>query len=483
MSLDITERNNILKIINKNNISLLRKYVTENNISLISFNNENFDILIYSIEKKASIEIIKFIINQCKYETFNYYVTENDKDKVPLYSAIAKNNFIIADFLIKKNADINYFTPNIIIYLYNTFSLNPKNLNYILNNGFNKEYINEEIFLAMIEKKKASFLNIIFKHYIFNEDFILNLLKIYKNKEPLTKKQFNDLITNERNKLIITEEMYQHAVELNRNEIIKILFNNDSSEQDVIFCRINEYDILEKAVKINDYKFVNNVLKYEPFNFKSINAKSILLEVSQYNNLDIIKLFVESSLKATNNGYYKKIEKNSKSNNKYNIHYLSFMLNMLIKTRNLSFIKYFIEDTEFKSYININAKDINDEYPIITAFYTDDLNIFEYLIEKGADCNTKNCNGNSLISLSIDKNDGKEYIKKMLNENVKTIKEEFIFGSDSLMKAINNNNINIVILLVRYGLEHNINMNTIDRNGNTPLTLAYRLEYQVFSNF
>jgi len=155
----------------------------------------------------------------------------------------------------------------------------------------------------------------------------------------------------------------------------------------------------------------------------------------------------------------------------------------MIKIRNLSFIQYLVEDEEYKHCIDINAKDINDEYPMITAYYTEELEIFEYLLKHGGDCNIKNCNGSSLLSLAIDKTDGNEYIKQMLNHNVTTIKEEYINGGDSFMKAINNDNIYIVVLLLKYGLSHHFDMNTLDRNGNTPLTLAYRLDCQNIFKF
>jgi len=470
-------KNNVIGLINKNNIYLLRKYITENNISIKDFNNENFDILIYAIEKNASLEIIQFIINQCKYESLNYNIIQDNKSKVPLYTAISRNKFKIADLLIKNNADINYFTPNIITYLYLVYSLNPINLKYILSHGFNKQYINSKLIIDLLERKKDTLLEIIFNYYIFNTDFILNLLKIYKNKEPFSDKLLCDMITNERNKIYIEEEMYIKAIEKENYNSIKVLFNNDSSEQDVIFCRINEYDLLEKAVKINDYNFVRNVLSYEPFNFKSINSKEILLDINKNNNLNIMKLLIKSSLDSIKSKQEYLTEQN------YNVRYLNFTLNMMIKIRNLTFIKYLVEGDEFKSILDINVKDINNEYPIVTAFYSDDFNIFEYILKHGGDCNIKNCNGNSLISLAIDRSDGKDYIKLMLNNNVTPIKEEYISGSDSIMKAINNNNINIVILLVQYGIQHNIDMNTIDRNGNTPLTLAYRLNYHNIFKF
>jgi len=470
-------KNDILNIIKNNNIYLLRKYINDNNVNMKELNEHNFDILIYAIEKNASIEIIKFIMNQCQYESYNYIINENNKDKVPLYSAIARNKFKIADLLIKNNADINFFNPNIIVYLYNIYFLNPMNLKYILNNGFNKKCIDYDLIFELIERKKDELLEIIFKHYIFNNNFILYLLRVYNNKEPFSDKQLEKLITIERSKISVNESMYEKAIEKGNYNSIRVLFNNDSSEHDVIFCRINEYDLLEKAVKINDYNFVKNVLRYEPFNFKSINSKEILLEVNRNNNMEIMKMLVNSALE----DHSKK--QNPFTGHKYDKHFLNLILNMMIKIKNLKFIKYFVESDEYKFDIDLNSKDTNDEYPIITAFYSDDLEIFDYIMEHGGDCNAKNCNGNTIVSLAIDKSDGNEYIKRMLKHNVHPIKEEFINGSDSLMKAINNNNINIVILLVRYGIQHHIDMNVIDRNGNTPLTLSYRLNYHNIFKF
>ncbi|KAG4094604.1 ankyrin repeat-containing domain protein [Neocallimastix lanati (nom. inval.)] len=480
MSVIEENKNDILQLIEKNNISLLRQFVDDNNISLKSLNSESFDILIYAIEKNASIEIIKYIMNQCKYETYNYYTLKDDSCKVPLYSAITKNKFKLSDLLIKNNADINYFNPNAIEFLLENFSLNPKNLKYILHNGFDIDFVNTDLINTLIERKKAEFLDVIFKFYIFNNDFILNLLNMYRNKRAISDKDFKDMLFAERNKISVDDSNYEHANTLENPEAIKVLFNNDGCEKDIKFCRINEFEILSNAVKTNDCKFVEKVLSYEPFTFKSVDTNEILLEVNNNNNLDIMKLLIHSALDAF---VTQPNKQNSSSNDKYDVQYLSYILNMMIKIRNLSFIKYLVEDEEYKSYIDINAKDINAEYPMMTAFCIDDLEIFEYLLKHGGDCNIKNCNGHTLLSLAIDKADGNDYIKKILSHNPTTIKEEYINASDSFMKAIHNDKIYIVVQLLQYGLRHNIDMNTIDRNGNTPLILSYRLNYQTIFRF
>jgi ankyrin repeat protein len=180
-----------------------------------------------------------------------------------------------------------------------------------------------------------------------------------------------------------------------------------------------------------------------------------------------------------------------------------------------------VESDEFKYKFNsgvlsLNVKDIHGEYPLITAFSTNNMSIFKYLLEHGANCNIKNSNGSSLLSLAVHK--GKyDAIKLMLNQqqfinninaNSSTststssttttstttstttinnnynnnteinINEMDASGNCPLIKAITQNALDIVMLLAEYGINHNIDMNGINGNGDTPLTLAYRLKYR-----
>jgi ankyrin repeat protein len=102
---------------------------------------DNFkEILIHSIIKNAPLEIIEFILEKKKNINLNFEYKIGNINYVPLFSAIANNNFIIADKLIKNGANINYYSnlnKRFIIYdIYNKNKLNEKNLKYILNKNF-----------------------------------------------------------------------------------------------------------------------------------------------------------------------------------------------------------------------------------------------------------------------------------------------------------------------------------------------------------
>lgn len=118
-------RNIVIKDIKCNNIKDLKKCIEIYNINLNEINDKEFDILIFSIENNAKVEVIEFIINSCQYKTLNYsFYCEKGYTKyisvpvgqdicyrgykIPLLSTIAKKEFKIADVLIKYKADINY---------------------------------------------------------------------------------------------------------------------------------------------------------------------------------------------------------------------------------------------------------------------------------------------------------------------------------------------------------------------------------------
>ncbi|ORX78100.1 hypothetical protein BCR32DRAFT_247430 [Anaeromyces robustus] len=257
----------IIDIIDSNNLYKLKNYIKEINISLKELNNNNFDLLIYAIEHFASIDIIDFIIKQCQYETLNYSIYDyTDRKiyynngysqesyygifKVPLFSSISINNFKVANLLIKNCADINFIIDNFyvirsnfkkefcfgdIVHYLNIFNLlQSDNLKYILNKGFNINIVNTGIISELINDKmenQLSLINTIFKHYIFDNDFILKLLHIYKNSQSLSVKQLRNIIFTEKRKIEIKDSYYNKELCKKDNEVLKLLMNYDSRIQ------------------------------------------------------------------------------------------------------------------------------------------------------------------------------------------------------------------------------------------------------------
>jgi len=465
----------ITSIIKENNFDKLEKYIKENDVVLKDLNSPSFDVLILAIENNVSLNMLKYIIEQSKYDTLNYVINEHSVQKVPLISAIMNNNFRYADMLIENKANINQF--DVIYYLFKINKMNNKNLRYILVNGFNIKNITPYLINELIETKNNHILKVIFNYFIFNNSFILKLLHMYKKKEPISNLNLQDMLINEKSKIHINEKMYEKAIDKNNYEAVKILFEHDGSDSDMLYYKANKYDILEKAVKTNDYNFVKNILSYEDFNFKNINSKKIFMEANKNNNLDIMKLLIKVSLDSTTRSVPSSPEHDGymyESSNS-SIPYLNYIINMAIKINNFDMVKYLIEGDDFKFYLKINEGDINGECPIITAFYEDNYEMFRYLLDHGANCNVKS-NGNSLLSLAIDEYDNTKYLKCLLQQKI-DINEKDINDNYPFIKAIKKNNINVIIMLVKYSIRHNIDLNIMDNDGNTPLILSYRLNY------
>ncbi|ORY76432.1 ankyrin, partial [Neocallimastix californiae] len=140
--------------------------------------------------------------------------------------------------------------------------------------------------------------------------------------------------------------------------------------------------------------------------------------------------------------------------------------------------------------------------------------IFNYLLDHGADSNATNKNGVPLLSLAIHKNDV-EVIKSLLNNHVniynldtngispfmKAVNKNYsdivefditlinnnplppnprnVFnGNSPLIKAIKHNNFEMVYSLLKYCKSNHVNLNIVDVYGNTPLIISYMRGYE-----
>eukprot|EP00833_Pecoramyces_ruminatium_P004672 jgi/Orpsp1_1/1178704/evm.model.c7180000066423.1 len=200
----------------KQDITAFKDYINRNNIELKDLNMYNFDILIYVIKHNFSKEIIEYIIDQINYKSLDYTI----KNISPLFTAISCKRFDIADMLIDRGADINY-KIDINYKNKNRYSndnkinifLNEEGIKYLLKNGYkdksfivigyinfkleNHDHINnyskiyKKIFVKDIKDISA-----IINDFIYNKELITALLDLYKNKKPLSKKQFRKIFSN-----------------------------------------------------------------------------------------------------------------------------------------------------------------------------------------------------------------------------------------------------------------------------------------------
>ncbi|ORX43414.1 ankyrin [Piromyces finnis] len=157
------------------------------------------------------------------------------------------------------------------------------------------------------------------------------------------------------------------------------------------------------------------------------------------------------------------------------------ILNILFKNdmsnkqcRNKSFIEYLIENEEYKENININVKDANDEYPMITALYSSQNEILKYLIEHaGGDYNIKNNSGTSLLIIALQRKNN-DIVKYLFEKPNLKIDEKDPNGKSVFLNAMSQNNQDIIELLFDYNTANKIpiNINEKDASGNCPITRA-----------
>eukprot|EP00833_Pecoramyces_ruminatium_P012052 jgi/Orpsp1_1/1186084/evm.model.c7180000096798.1 len=533
----------VYKIIEKDNVNELQRYIEDNKIELKKFNNDKFDMLIWVIEIQSSVAMVEFIIHQCQYHNlqytfyfdrefegkyysfFNEFVTY-EGIKTPLFSAIAFNNYEVANLLIKHNADINYTIKNrnhqdinILLYLNHIYDLNSKNLKFILNHGFKLQGITPDLISDLISMRyEDNLLEMIFKHYLYTNNFVINLLYFYKNKAQVSNSQLKEYILKEKSKIQITDLMYEDAFEisLEKMDIIELLLDFDTREPEEVFNKLDIYELLENALFLGENNMINKILGNKNLKFSNKILEDNFIKVIKFNcyeslkfSLDVLennpsfdvqcinfkRLLISATL---DNPLFNK-DKRIKENNKkiiflllkfilhidkkreiisyeavednefhfdltvfktFDISYSSLILNAFIKLGHLSYIKILLENEQVKSYIDINVCDENGRYPIFNVFYSTydkenyykNLEIFKYLLVKGANADVKNEKGKTLWSSVME---GKNY------KTIKCLLDNYTFPyEDNKLNLITNQNKN-------QNYDHNILMNNFnDNNGN-----------------
>ncbi|KAL6622122.1 hypothetical protein LY90DRAFT_505137 [Neocallimastix californiae] len=101
----------------------------------------------------------------------------------------------------------------------------------------------------------------------------------------------------------------------------------------------------------------------------------------------------------------KKIISNGQVTSKeYDRQYLNLILNKVIENKDIIIMKNIFGSEELKSNIDVNIEDTKGKYPIIKTLYLESKELYEYLLKQGANVDTKDKNGNSLLSLTLKDN-------------------------------------------------------------------------------
>jgi len=528
------ESNTIYNIINGNNVAELENYLFQNNIHPEDrrTTNDN-DLLIYAIENNASNDIIACLLHH--YPTLNYtFYAGNYRYKNPLFSAIGEGHLRVARLLMENNADINYDLvisqdqqkQSILYNLANLASINPITLRIILRSGLRLDKITPDLILLFIQIcYKNRYLHVIFRHYIFDNEFILKLLQYYKHATVLSNEQLSAIITNEKNKIKITDKMYVHAMKkwYEKIDVIELLLSYDCRDAVHLFGLIQKYKLLEKGIWCNHLNLVKKVLYYYDTNvMNQLDVDHIINEAMSYNYTPIIQCLIDHLYTPSNNPFEKFLLPASKNNNFEIIEYifnklfiidaesendttisteiistdtcdrsyLSLLLNLCIKTRNRSILNYLMENNTFS--INVNQCDKNDEYPIILAYYnmlvdfqkdnSVSKEIFKCLLEYGAMGTIKNKEGHSIYSLAIrDKSYTAINYLLRYSHNFSTIEDTF-HSVNPLVHAIFQDDINTVEKLINNDNEH-YEVIMVDGITTTPIILSYFLNQQNIFRF
>jgi len=544
------ERKHIVDLINQYNknkynvLMELENYIKENNIDLKNINNENFDLLNFTINsisnnnKKEGIyydsydnvKLINFIIKHCPYENLNYIYPRSIIQEPPLFTAISKYKFKIADYLIKQGANINYkINSNNINNNMNIInSLNKqcddKILKYILNRNFDISNITLDLLNKLINKKE-NLLNIIFKHYIFDNDFILRFTSFYKNKIPLSNEKLKELIDEEKNKIYMDDCLYDTSIKWGRCNVTKTLLDYDSRDEKVILEIIYKYKLLEKAVIFSNYELMEKILSYknlnlEKFDFEkiytdlscqkkddsrqlelltellikrsydlsSINFEKVLIHTRIYGNVSILKYIIKNIILKVPSINDNHIDVTNIKN--CNSTFLILILNVAIQIADINLVKCIMENEELKSKFDINNRDNDGNEAIMVALYSPVSNyfngkrqikcdeIFKYLLENGVNCNKKDKYNNFLLT-DVIYSGNYMMIKYFLKQNL-IIEKSSIDNNYSplLRESIYQNRVVDFESLMQHNEFNKIdNSISIQKNVFTPLVFAYLSNY------
>ena len=309
----------VLELLQTNSINKLKDFINNIKIPLYFLNSTNFDLLIIALSLNCSLDIVKLIFNNCNYKTLNYEVKylyyiydiinnkeindinnskklldRNNYKKSPLLVSLENSNFQIIKFLIEKGADIYYRVngKNILEILREENSLTTKKLNFLLKNGFTLKKFKIE----RLSNFDFKYIKMCLENYVFDINFIKNLLNLYKNKNGISKRNFNHIINCEKNKVEIPRNLYLEYLDKKEYRKVEYLFkyydtSKTTSFKDFILFYLNYFDRnFNKKPLYDFFNFIINNDNILPFSKEyAINENETIIQNKKLKMIQLIK--------------------------------------------------------------------------------------------------------------------------------------------------------------------------------------------------
>jgi len=136
-----------------------------------------------------------------------------DDNLIQLYlTAIDNKNKNEIEFLYNQNNknNINNIENDIVYEMYNANELNSERLQFIIENCTVYLKISSQLIKKLLTDFNKELLDILFENYLkfFDINFILNLLKYYKSKIPVSNSELNTEINNDKYKISTTMNIW-----------------------------------------------------------------------------------------------------------------------------------------------------------------------------------------------------------------------------------------------------------------------------------
>jgi len=238
------KRKRILDIAKAGHLAELQQYIYDNKIELKSLNDEHFDILISAIENKVPVKIIKYIISQCHYHDFDYYITYMDDFlKIHFIEEICTLNFENLKYILNHGFDVCDIHGEIIKdFIYNDYfdTFKVEDIRY---NEYSNSFL--EIFLKNIKKEHYDFA-------IKNNNITALIILLYYDKNNK-----NDVLLN---------------FNYSKDNIFREFKYRVSFYECNFYCKIsNENGYIDRKIFLDLESNINEF--YQSFNEKEIKLK------------------------------------------------------------------------------------------------------------------------------------------------------------------------------------------------------------------